>query len=244
LNSPNKMNTLNKIRLTHYFIFFLIFFALVSVLVEGQKFEGVALTLFSINSFLYGFYINPILTAQKARIDDIQRANRAEAIALFSVMIKTKDLPKTIRNQAQEMVKNYLSKIKNYTEAEENYESIITWTVKQHAADPESKPIQSMLDGIASNQTNRSNRQMAIGAKVYTNEWWVIFMLFAITLGFVIMFQTSGLIILIPVKAFLCTALSMLIINLLKLNSLAHKRAKDVWRPLETLQTTDFYRID
>ena len=38
---------------------------LLVMFMPGIKFESGALTLFSVNSFLYGFYISPILGAQK-----------------------------------------------------------------------------------------------------------------------------------------------------------------------------------
>jgi hypothetical protein len=46
------------------------------------------------------------------------------------------------------------------------------------------------------------------------------------------------------VKALLCTGLTMLIVNLVKLNALTHKKAKQMWRPFQKLVETDFYRID
>jgi len=36
----------------------------------------------------------------------------------------------------------------------------------------------------------------------------------------------------------------MLIVNLVKLNTLTHKKAKQMWGPLQKLIDTDFYRID
>ena len=46
------------------------------------------------------------------------------------------------------------------------------------------------------------------------------------------------------VKALLCTGLTMLMINLLKLSTLTHKKARNLWDPLDRLATSRFRRID
>jgi hypothetical protein len=67
--------------------------------------------------------------------------------------------------------------------------------------------------------------------------------LFTITLGFILSLNVPGLVGHL-VKALLCTGISMLMINLLKLSTLTHKKAKDIWRPLDTLKTPRFRRFD
>lgn len=46
---------LNKIRLSYYFIILFVLFAVIEIFIPHLKFDGGALTLFSVNSFLYGF---------------------------------------------------------------------------------------------------------------------------------------------------------------------------------------------
>ena len=62
---------LTKIRLSQYLVGLFIFFCLLVILLPHVSFSSGALTLFSVNSFLYGFYISPILGAQKARIEEL-----------------------------------------------------------------------------------------------------------------------------------------------------------------------------
>src|SRR5690606_15030388 len=99
---------LNRIRLTGYFVIFLVLFNAVAFLVPMQVFEGGALTLFTVNSFLYGFYVAPILAGQKARIDELHKIIRSEANALFSMILKTKKMSKSLRNQLQEKTETYI----------------------------------------------------------------------------------------------------------------------------------------
>jgi hypothetical protein len=71
-----------------------------------------------------------------------------------------------------------------------------------------------------------------------------MFILFSITLGFILAIQIPSSWIMQIVRALLCTGLTMLIVNLIKLNTLTHKKAKQMWEPLKKLVETNFYRID
>jgi hypothetical protein len=42
----------------------------------------------------------------------------------------------------------------------------------------------------------------------------------------------------------LCTGLTMLVVILIKLSTLTHKRAKRIWDPYKKLIDSRFYRID
>ena len=79
---------------------------------------------------------------------------------------------------------------------------------------------------------------------VFANEWQIMLILFSITLGFILTIHTKEGWVFTAVQALLCTGLTMLIIILVKLNTLTHKKAKQIWLPLKKLVDTDFYRID
>jgi hypothetical protein len=68
--------------------------------------------------------------------------------------------------------------------------------------------------------------------------------LFSITLTFILLIDTGSVIAIRVVTALLATGLTMLMINLIKLNTLTHKKARSVWEPLKTLIETRYYRID
>src|SRR6476469_7266076 len=123
---------LEKIRLSWYFTgFFFIYLGLLFVL-PRLTFTSGALTLFSVNSFLYGFYISPVLSAQKARIEEMHRIVRSEANAIFAMALTTKDLPDTLRNDLQAMLQTYMQSTINDRQktGEETYETLITFCVK------------------------------------------------------------------------------------------------------------------
>lgn len=238
------MKSLLKIRLSWYFIFFFLLYLSIVLAVEPLKFEATSLTLFSVNSFLYGFYIAPVLAAQKTRIDELNRIIRAEANALFELLLKTKKLPEGTRNHIQDMFASYIDasvRQRKPGEGEAQYEQIISYCLKYDGKDKED--IEKILTGVVTNQQNRSQLAMQLRNKVFSNEWMIMLVLFGITLGFVLFLDVKNSI-MILVKALLCTGLTMLMINLVKLSTLTHKKAKNIWDPLHKLAATRFYRID
>lgn len=234
-----------NIRLSTYFWIFFLLFVSLSVFLPGRKFDSGALTLFSVNSFLYGFYIAPILGAQKARIEELHRIVRSEANALFSIMLRFKNLPDKLRSELQEMIISYVQvklRTKKASSGENEYEALIGYCLRYKG---EHQPIiDKTLDSLVTNQQNRTNFAMQVNNKVYANEWQIMSILFSITLGFILLIDIADTPVLHIVRALLCTGLSMLILILVKLGTLTHKKANQMWDPLKKLRDTRFYRID
>ncbi len=234
-----------KVRLTTYFwIFFLLYLGL-SIILPSIKFDSAALTLFSVNSFLYGFYIAPILASQKARIEELHRIVRAEANALFSIMLKFKKLPVKMRTELQSMVIYYVNaklRLRTMAAAEKQYEELIGFCLRYKGEHQD--VIDKTLDALVMNQQNRTNFAMQMNNRVYANEWQIMSILFSITLGFILLIDVGDNSVLHFVRALLCTGLTMLIVILIKLGTLTHKKAKEMWQPLQKLRDTHFYRID
>lgn len=127
-------------------------------------------------------------------------------------------------------------------EGEDEYEKLISYSLQFKGSDQDK--VEKLLEGLVANQQNRSTLSMQLKNKVYSNEWWVMFVLFSITLGFILFLNIGTSWQMRFVKAFLCTGLTMLIVILIKLSTLTHKKAKELWQPLEKLLNTRFYRID
>ena len=234
-----------KIRLSQYFLILFIIFTGLSYLIPGQNFDSSALTLFSVNSFLYGFYIAPILSAQKGRIEEMHRIVRAEANTLFSLVLHLAHLPADLRNELQEMVTAYIKSELHEAKpsgGESKYEALITFCLNYRG--PHQEEINKTLDTLVANQQNRTNLSMQLSNRVYSNEWMVMGVLFSITLGFILLIDITNTPLLHIVRALLCTGLTMLIIILLKLSTLTHKKARQMWAPLKKLTDTRFYRFD
>lgn len=236
---------LKKIRLSYYFIILFIIFMVVVVFLPHIKFESGALMLFSVNSFLYGFYISPILGAQKSRVEELHKIIRSEANSIFAMVLSLKKLPKNLRNEIQGMFMGYLKTSvaqKKPGEGEIKYEAMITFCL-DYKGDYQAE-IDKLLDKLVANQQNRTNFAMQMSNKVYNNEWIIIFMLFGITLSFVILLDAGGGFVFKFLAAVLCTGLSMLLVILAKMSTLTHKKAKQIWDPFKKLISSSFYRID
>lgn len=235
---------LKKIRLSYYFIFFFLLYGGLSFVLPHYEFSGPALTIFSVNSFLYGFYISPILSAQKARIEELHKIIRSEANAIFAMMLSTKDMPDKLRNEFQSMFQAYIKKnVHNNREAaEKEYEAIISYCLDYKG--PEKEAVDKLLEKVVANQQNRTMLNMQLANKVYSNEWIIMMMLFSITLAFIMFLDVGSALIFHLVAAMLCTGLSMLILILIKLSTLTHKKAKQMWIPMDKLAQTHFYRVD
>jgi maltodextrin utilization protein YvdJ len=235
---------LTKVRLSWFFTFFFIVFLAALFMLPRIKFTTATLTLFSVNSFLYGFYISPILAAQKGRIEELHRIVRAEANAIFAIMLSIKLLPDSIKDEIHRRMTNYANETsRNHLKAaEKEYEELISFCVDYKGSHKDE--MTKVLERLVANQQNRTNYAMQVSNKVFSNEWMVMLVLFSITLAFILMIDTGESFILKVVTALLCTALSMLILILVKLSTLTHKKARRVWDPLKILVASKYYRID
>lgn len=209
------------------------------------KFTSGALTLFSVNSFLYGFYIAPILAGQKARIEELHKIVRLESNAIFAMVLSIKKLPDDLRNQIQDMFTKYLKssiRQKKPAEGEEAYEELITFCISYKGKHEDT--INKLLDKLVANQQNRTNFAMQMNNRVFNNEWLIMLVLFSITLSFVLLLDGGIGYLYQFIAAFLCTGLTMLLVILLKMSTLTHKKAKQLWDPYKKLVNSHFYRID
>lgn len=237
-------NIFLRVRLSYYFVIFFVLYAALALVLPRYKFESGALTLFSVNSFLYGFYISPILAAQKARVEELHKIVRSEANAVFAMVLHTKDLPKDQRTELQDMFTHYAQgNIRGHQRfAETTYERLISYCLEYKGKDKET--INKLLEKLVANQQNRTMLNMQLKNIVFSNEWMIIFMLFSITLSFILLLDTGDNLVLRFVAALLCTGLTMLLMILAKLSTLTHKKAKEIWVPFQKLLASRFYRID
>lgn len=239
-----KYMLLSKIRLSWFFVFFFLIFFILLDMLPRYTFTGGALTLFSVNSFLYGFYITPILGAQKSRIEELHKIARAEANAIFAMVLSIKNLPDELKDQLKALFNDYLSKTSHgkAKAGEKAYEELITFCVDYKGA--HKAEMDKLLEKLVANQQNRTNYSMQLGNKVFSNEWMITAVLFTITLSFILLIDAGGELVTHIVTALLATSLSMLILILIKLSTLTHKKARHIWDPFKTLLKSRYYRID
>ena len=236
---------LTKVRLTAYYpVFFAAFLGIIMVSPK-MSLTGGQLTLFSVNSFLLAFYLGPIMSAQKQRLDDLAKVIRNEAIAFFSIAIQAQDMTPEVKKTVKSMSKKYLESClhtRDIAEGEREYENLLRYCIdyKGKSQEKVDKVQQILID----NQQNRSQLSSLLQMNVYSHEWFVLCVLSLITISYVVVIDYGHNVLLNAVAALLCTGLALLLLILEKLNSLTHKKAKPIWKPFEKLLDTDFKRID
>ena len=236
-----------KVRLSYYFLFLFVFFVGLLMIIPKVKLTGTQQTLFSVNSFLLGFYFTPVIKSQKDRIEELGKNIRAQSVALFKSLVKTRDIQdKKTHDDVQVWVGKYIEATlasKKVGAGETEYDAMIGKLVHFNAKNKDAAAVNKVLDSLVDNQTNRTNFDMLMGRKIYKNEWYILMTLFIITLTLPVIVDLGGSPLFHIVASLLCASLCLLIVTLLKINALAHKQAKEIWKPLESLLESDFRRV-
>lgn len=245
--TPLNMKTflLKKVRLSAYYPIFFLFFLAIILVTPKISLSGGQLTLLTVNSFLLAFYLGPIMSAQKQRLDDLARAVRNEAIAFFSIAVQSQDMTPEVKRQVKGMSKKYLESCihtRDIAEGEKEYENLLRYCIDRKGKSQEK--VDKVQQILVDNQQNRSQLSALLQSQVYSHEWFVLVVLSAITIAYVVVIDYGNNILLNAVASLLCTGLALLLLILEKLNSLTHKKAKPIWKPFEKLLDTDFKRID
>lgn len=228
---------LNRVRLTQYLFIFAAIFFVISLFLPKIELQGAALTLFSVNSFLYGFYISPIINAQRVRIDQLHRlvvieVNKLEELLQYSLRMEPEfhtEVDTAIRAYSKAAARG------GADVGRSEFEALVALIVgyKGDVKDPHKE----MLKSVFVAQQNRAEIKLLVDSKVFSNEWIVMTILFTITIAFILLTRLPEMMFLQVIPAILCAGLTMLIVILVKMSTLTHKRAKTIWLPLQKLSS-------
>lgn len=219
----------------------LIFFLLLLEVIHQQKLTPGQLALFSVNSFLFGYYFAPLLGAQKTRVANLITAGRQEETTILDILTQSHLLSDKRRHQLKIRLKVYLdSVIGNVAVRADNpyYDELLYFTKKEEGEDAQ---VMSLIyDRVSKTQANRDTMNNLFATRVYSHEWLVAFVLFFITLFFAMQTPVNSSLFFTVMLAILCTGLTMLMIILIKFATLTHKEAKRMWQPLKDLVKEHF----
>lgn len=236
---------ISRVRLTYYYP--VLFAAFLTIILNVHKIAmtGGPLTLFSVNSFLLAFYLGPIMSGQKQRIDDLSRTVRAEAIALLNLTVHDRELSAMHRAEIRKLIRQYVAAsahVQKPDAGEREYERLIAYCLEVEGRDEGNA--QKVIDTLITNQQNRGQISTLLRGQVYSHEWVVLIALFSITISYIVLIDYGGSLLLNVVAALLCAGLTLLFMILQKLNSLTHKRAKEIWTPFDKLLSSNLSQID
>jgi hypothetical protein len=226
---------LTKVRLTQYLFIFAVGFFFISLFLPKIDLQGAALTLFSVNSFLYGFYISPIINAQRLRIDHLHRLVVIEVNKLEEITQYSRRMESDFQNNIVFLLNRYVqaASVGGLNPGQKEFESLVAMIVGYEG--DKKDPHKEMLKSVFAAQQNRAEIKLLVESKVYSNEWIVMSILFTITIAFILFTKLPDILWLQAIPAILCAGLSMLIIILIKMSTLTHKRAKTIWVPLREM---------
>lgn len=201
------------------------------------------LALFSVNSFLFGYYFAPLLGAQKTRVGQLNSIARQETMVLLDILAQSHLLSEKTRKQLKLKLAVYLNSVIYNTKIEADnayYDELLHFT-KQHKVPTDDQAVLDTIYGrISKTQENRDNLNNLFRAKVYSHEWLVASVLFFITFYFSIQTKFGSSTFFMVILAILMTGLGMLMMILVKFATLSHKEAKRMWQPMRDLQIKHF----
>lgn len=230
-----------SIRLSMMIAFFFILFLIVVFDVHQETLTAGQLALFSVNSFLFGYYFNPLLQSQKTRVADLNTTARQEAMTILDILTQSHLLSEDGRHTLKVKLRVYLESIlHNRKVSADNiyYDELLRWT-KEVKGEDESV-LNTIYGRVSATQVNRDKMANLLASRVYSHEWLVAVVLFAITLYFALQTHFGNSMFFGIMLAILCTGLCTLMAIMVKFATLTHKEAKRMWTTLDQLKAEHF----
>lgn len=201
------------------------------------------LALFSVNSFLFGYYFAPLLGAQKARVGQLNTVARQETMVLLDILAQSHLLTEKTRKQLKLKLAVYLESVlynKNIEADNPYYDELLHFTKQNKVPADDQAVLDTIYARISKTQETRDSLNNLFRAKVYSHEWLVASVLFFITFYFSIQTKFGDSVFFMIILAILMTGLGMLMMILVKFATLSHKEAKRMWQPMRELQIKHF----
>lgn len=237
------LKKLLQIRLSTFTILFFAGSIVFLLLYHQETLTAGQLALFSVNSFLFGYYFAPLLAAQKSRVGQLNSVARQETMTLLDILAQSHLLSPPTRHELKVRLAIYIrSIIYNMNIQADNvyYDELLRFT-KQTKVTKEDQPVLDMIyNRVSATQLSRDNLNNLFRSKVYSHEWLVASVLFGITFYFSVQTKFGDSFFFMIVLAILMTGLAMLMMILVKFATLTHKEARRMWQPMSELQTKHF----
>ncbi len=237
--------SLLNIRLTYIYPVLFVVFMIVLSYMQPAKLSSGQLALYGTNSFLFGFYFSPLLSNQKARIENLRQTIRSESMTILDILSQLHLVKPALRHEVKVRLKVYLDSIyKNTAISADNiyYDDLLQFTREDRFKGD--SVMETIYGRVSKTQENRDAINNYLTTGVFSHEWLVALVLFSITVYFVMQTNYDGVFFFRVLLAVLCTGLSLMLIILVKYATLTHKYAKRMWAPLFYLMKGHFDDID
>lgn len=233
-----------NIRLSYLYPSFFIVFMVVLRFVDRLALTPGQLALFSVNSFLFGYYFGPILGAQKARVDTMSKTVRSEVMLMLDILAQSHFLKEKQRLEIKAKVAEYVDSIVDNPKVRaENphYDDLLRYVTEGKNRDD--VVMQGIYNRLQKSQENRDTLNSLYISSVFSHEWVVVFVLFSVTLFFILQIDYGNVLFFQALAAILCTGLTLLMLILIKYSTLTHKQAKRMWVPMRRFRAEHFEEL-
>lgn len=222
------------------FCLFIIFLSVVFTIHQQELTSG-QLALFSVNSFLFGYYFGPLLDRQKSRIATLISTVRQEEMVILDILAQSHLVSSAERHKLKVKLRVYLESILGRTDVSADnkyYDELLYFSKRANKADKQ--VMDTIYERVSRTQENRDTMNNQFATRIYSHEWLVAIVLFSITLYFALQTDFGDSVFFGVMLAILCAGLSLLMVILAKFATLTHKEARRMWVPLAAVLTTHF----
>lgn len=235
------LKKLLNIRLSYIYPSLFVIYFLVLLTNNRIKLTPGQLALFSVNTFLFGFYFSPILNSQKSRVDALNKAVRKETMKILDMLAQSHMLSPALRHELKIKLKAYVQSIINNPSVQADnpyYDELLRFTKQPKYKDD--AVMDSIYKQVSTTQDDRDELNSLYISKLFSHEWLILSVLFSVTLFFVLQTDYGNVEFFRILLAILCTGFSLLMIILIKYATLTHKQAKRIWVPMQQMNAKHF----
>lgn len=217
-------------------------FSTLAFVYEGRgKLDDGSKTLLTVTSFVFGFYINSLISQARSRHSKVVESLREEGGYLKAIyeMSKTSFSQGTMEKQKDAIDKYLMASMdyrtsdysKSYPEFEQLYNCLLEMGPDTKQQDGAWGQIIRIISEISK---ARSRIETLVKERVSAFEWVVLLALLGLVIYFVFSLNSGGAVSVV-LTACIATSLTMLPLILYKLDSLKWKEDKYFWQPIEEL---------
>lgn len=227
-------------RLTFQFIIIGIFFTIARVFIGENSVGGIDTALLAPVVVLFSLFISFVINSQRSRYDSFFENNRAESSVLFSIHLFSKAFSKRVQEDVRKLMDNYLVmqmdfKLNDFKETDKGFTELAEYLMSiEPSGDSEVEAKDKILDLIPSDQERRYNMQTLLTERVARSEWITILSLYVATIYSFLLFRTPDAISIL-IGSLVCTAATMLVLVLYKLDTLSYKTSEKISEPIQRL---------
>ena len=228
-----------------YLLIFFLFFAVAAYIFRGRgALSDSSKTLLTVTSFVFGFYINNLISHARNRHGKVVESLREEGGYIKAIYFNLQaSFSAEVAEGEQKIIDEYLTTSMDYRtydyakcspQFEEMYKSLINLRPETKKQDATYGQIIRIISELSK---NRTRVETLVKERISMFEWLIISALLAVVLYFVYALN-SGTLLSVILTSLIATSITMLLVVLYSLDSLRWKEDKWFWDPLEELFTS------